>query len=84
MVSSCSVLKKTKTTTTKQIEKTEIKQDSTSKETINKAIDNKLTIKIEESVTGDRDFGNPSVTTVWEPRVEGIELKQTTEKSIGG
>lgn len=37
-----------------------------------------------DSVTGERDFGNPSVTTVWAPRVDGIALKQTTEKSIGG
>lgn len=35
-----------------------------------------------DSVTGDREWGNPSAQTVWDPRVEGIALKSTTEKSI--
>lgn len=77
MVSSCAVLKKDKTTTTKQIEKTEIKQDSVSKETINKAIDDKVTIKIAESSTGDRDFDlavNKAVTNI----LKSINFQKTS------
>jgi hypothetical protein len=53
---SCGVTKRDKTTSTKQIEKTEVATDTMSKETINKKIDDAATIKIQESNTGDEDF----------------------------
>lgn len=58
LLSSCAVLKKDKTTTTKQTEKTEIKSDSSSKETVNQKIDDSATIKVVDSNTGNADFDN--------------------------
>lgn len=55
---SCAVLKKDKTTTTKQTEKTEVLSDSISKEVVNKGIEDKATFKVAESDTGDKDFDN--------------------------
>lgn len=66
-LTSCSVLKKDKTTTTKETEKIEKSSDTISKESVNKAIDDKATIKIQESDTGDRDFDeavNNAVTNI--------------------
>lgn len=66
-LSSCAVLKKEKTTSIKQTEKSEIVIDTTSKETISKAIEDKASFKIAESNTGDRDFDlavNTAVTNI--------------------
>ena len=65
--SSCAILKKEKTTTTKEKEKTEIATDTTSKETVNKKIDDSATIKVAQSETGNRDFDlavNKAVTSI--------------------
>ena len=58
VVSSCAVLKKDKTTTTKQTEKIEIVSDSISKETVNQGIKDAATFKVAESRTGDAEFDN--------------------------
>lgn len=55
-LSSCAVLKKDKTTTTKQTEKTEIVTDTISKETISKKINDSATFKIPEVSTGDAEY----------------------------
>lgn len=56
-----------KTSEIKQTEKIEIKNDSTSVEVVNKEIDDKASIKVAESNTGDRDFDeavNRAVTNI--------------------
>ncbi len=53
---SCAVLKKDKTTTTKQTEKIETATDTTSKETVNQKIDDEATFKVAEVNTGDAEF----------------------------
>ena len=55
-ISSCGVLKKETNKESVLIKKTEIKNDSVSKIEVNKAIDDKAEIKVQESNTGNIDF----------------------------
>lgn len=53
---SCGLTKKSLTSNTKQIEKSEVVTDTSSKETINKKIDDSASFKVAESNTGDAEF----------------------------